>query len=99
MTKQMVDTERLQAGAQSLRRINDQLNSAFDQMKKGTSSLEEDWRSAAGEQAVTAMYELFRGQEARDTVLRNYIQMLEQQVQPGYVQAETANRSLADQFK
>ena len=99
MTRQLVDTDQIRASAQSLRRINEQINSAFEQMRKETCGLDQDWQSAAGEAAMTAMYTLFRNQEARDKVLRNYIQMLEQQIQPGYVQAETANLSLADQFK
>lgn len=99
MSKQMVDTERLRLGGQSLSRINDQINNAFAEMRKSAERLEPNWQSAAGEKAVTTIYTLFRSQEDRDKVLRNYIQLLEQQVQPGYVQAETANLSLADQFK
>jgi hypothetical protein len=32
-------------------------------------------------------------------VLQNYINLLEQQVNPGYVSAEAANTKLADKFK
>lgn len=99
MSKQLVDTDRLRIGADALNWLNGQIRDAFVQMEKAAGQLETSWQSAAGAQAVTTMYTLFRGQEERDKVLRNYIQMLEAQVQPGYVQAETANLSLADQFK
>ena len=68
-------------------------------MEKESKRLEADWNSSAGDTARTIMYEIFKNSEVRYSVIQNYVNMLNQQVIPGYESAEEPNTSLADQFK
>ena len=96
---QLVDTQGISTAAVKLRNINDNISSHFDTLAKKAKFLETDWNSAAGSLACSKMYELFKNSEIRYSVIQNYINMLEQQVNPGYESAEEANTTLADQFK
>ncbi len=99
MAKQSIDTTMVASAVSSLRNANNNINRAFAIMKNITSKLEYDWNGAAGEKACTTMYNLFKGSDARYTVIQNYINLLEQQVNPNYISAEEVNSSLADKFK
>lgn len=94
-----VNTEGIADAISRLRTANDNINNSFDSLKKKSSQLERSWNSAAGSVAVTIMYELFKGGETRSSVIQNYINLLEQQVNPGYFEAEKTNKTLADMFK
>jgi uncharacterized protein YukE len=99
MAKQAVDTDRIAYSANRLRTSNDAINNEFSALKNKAKQLEFNWKSQAGETARTTMYQLFENSKVRSKVLENYIRMLEQQVNPGYAGAETANARLADKFK
>ena len=96
---QLVNTEGISTAAVRLRNANDNISSKFDTLTKKAKALESDWNSSAGSLACSKMYELFKLSETRYSVIQNYINMLEQQVNPGYESAEKANKTLADQFK
>lgn len=97
--RQFVDTEGIASVITKLRGVNENINSCFNTLEKKAKLLENDWKSPAGSRACTVMYELFNGSETRGYVIQNYINLLEQQINPGYESAENANKSLADQFK
>lgn len=97
--KQLVNTDGISTAAAKLRNANDNISSKFDTLAKRAKSLESDWNSSAGGLACSKMYELFKTSEIRYSVIQNYINMLEQQVNPSYQSAEEANTTLADQFK
>ncbi len=97
--KQLVNTEGISTAAVKLRSTNDNINSKFDTLTKKASSLESDWNSSAGSLACSKMYELFKLSEVRYSVIQNYVNMLEQQIDPNYNSTEEANTTLADQFK
>lgn len=99
MAKQVVNTERITSSATRLRTVNNTINSEFNTLQNKAKQLDSNWKSSAGETARTTMYQLFKNSEVRSTVLQNYINMLEQQVNPGYNNAETTNTKLADKFK
>ena len=99
MAKQAVNTDRIASAANKLRTVNNAINSEFSNMQKKAQQLDSNWKGAAGETARTTMYQLFKNNEPRSTVLQNYINLLEQQINPGYIDAETVNTTLADQFK
>ena len=99
MAKQVVNTDRITSSANKLRTVNNTINSEFSTLKNKAKQLDTNWKSAAGETARTTMYQLFNNGEIRSKVLQNYINMLEQQVNPGYTGAETVNTKLADKFK
>ena len=99
MAKQKIDTEKVASAANKLRSANSNINSEFRTLQGKSRQLDSDWKSKAGETARTTMYEIFKSNEERSTVLQNYINMLEQQINPGYIETEDANTTLADQFK
>ena len=99
MAKQSIDTDRVTYAANKLRQTDKAINKEFQTLQKAAKRLESDWKSSAGSAAHTVMYELLKYNEARSAVLQNYISMLEEQLNPGYLKAENANTKLADKFK
>ena len=99
MSKEVVNTGGIASAAVKLRSVNDNINSSFETLKNKAKQLESNWNSGAGSTACTAMYQLFKIGETRSEVIQNYINTLEQQVNPGYIKTEEVNTSLADQFK
>ena len=97
--KQTIDTARVAASANKLRAVNSNINRQFQSFRGIARRIEGNWNSRAGSTAVTQLYQLLQGNQARSDILQNYINMLAQQVDPGYEGAEAANTSLADQFK
>ena len=96
---QLVNTEGISTAAVKLRTVNNNISSKFNTLTKKARSLENDWSSSAGSLACSKMYELFKLSETRYSVIQNYINLLEQQVNSNYGSAEKANTTLADQFK
>lgn len=100
MAIQTIDTERVAAAITHLKNVNRNINSAFTTMEQASkNALEWNWKSPAGDSALTALLELLEINKARDAVLQNYTTLLEQQVSPGYTNVEATNKSLASQFK
>lgn len=99
MTKQTVNTEGIASAAGKLRGINSNITFVFGTLKTTAKLLDDDWKGSAGESARTFMYEIFKGNEAREAVLQSYADMLEQKINPEYIETETANKSLADKFE
>ena len=99
MAKQAINTDSVTSAANRLRAANTTINGEFRTMQNAAKRLESDWKSAAASVAHTTMYQIFGNNEARSTVLQNYINMLEQQINPSYINTENTNTSLADQFK
>ena len=99
MTKQAINTEMVTSYANKLRTTNNNINNAFDELQRKAKQLETNWKSSAGTTAQTSMYQLFNYRYTRSAVLQNYINMLEQQINPGYTRTETVNTTLADKFK
>lgn len=99
MAKQSINTNKVSSSANKLRTVNNNINNEFKILEKKAKQLDNKWKSAAGDAARTKMYKLFKNNEVRSTVLQNYINMLEQQVNPNYTSTETVNAKLADKFK
>jgi len=99
MAKQVVNTDRLTSAANKLRTVNNNINGELRTLQNKANQLDSNWKSAAGDAARTTMYQLFKNNEERSAVLQNYINMLQQQVNPGYINTETVNTKLADKFK
>ena len=97
--RQAIDTTRVADSANRLRIVNNNIERHFQSFRNSAGQLNNTWHSRAGDKAKTEMYKLFDGATARSTVLQNYITILNQQINPGYNDAEAVNTSLADQFK
>ena len=98
MAKQAINTERVSAAAIKLRNVDSKINTEFSTMSNKANQLD-SWKGAAGTAAQTTLVQLLNHNNARSTVLQNYIKLLEQQINPGYIEAETTNTTLADKFK
>ena len=98
MAKQVVNTDRIASAANKLRTVNGNINSAFSTMQNKMKQLN-NWKGAAGTAAQTTAYQISQNNGIRSAVIQNYINMLEQQVNLGYIETETVNKKLADNFK
>ncbi|MCL1794237.1 MAG: hypothetical protein FWG34_10230 [Oscillospiraceae bacterium] len=98
MATQAVNTEGITFAADKLHDANSYINFIFGSLQTTVKSLG-DWRGVAGESARDAICQIFKGNDARDEVMKNYIEVLNQVVNPGYIETENKNRTLADQFK
>jgi uncharacterized protein YukE len=99
MAKQGVNTECVATAANKLRSVNNTINTQFNSLQSKAKKLDSNWNSKAGDNARTTMHEIFKNNEPRGIVLQNYINFLEQQINPGYVDTENTNTSLAGKFK
>ena len=99
MTRQVVNTVRIAASASRLRTANSNINNAFTTLRNKARQLDNSWKSAAGDTARQTMHSLFQNSDVRSQVIMNYVNILQQQVDPGYVNAENTNVKLADKFK
>lgn len=95
---QKVNTDGITAAANRVRIANRNINTNFQTMERSCRELD-CWKGQAGSKALTLMYQIFKNNDARSTVLENYANVLEQMVKQGYINAETTNKKLADQFK
>jgi uncharacterized protein YukE len=98
MTKIIVNTPGIANASNTLRNTQNEIDNAFSTLW-GQMQVLADWRGHAGEAAQTTMHQFPPNNTARSSVLQNYINILEQQINPGHTQAETANKSLAAQFR
>ena len=98
MGQLLVNTQGISAASSRIRTSNNNINSAFATLRGQMQQLN-NWRGAAGTVAQTTMHQLFDGNDSRSAVLQNYINILEQQINPGYTSTETTVKSLADKFK
>ena len=98
MAKQAVNTDGITSAAKKLYNVNSCINMVFGSMKNVAKKLDSNWTGSAGESARTLMYQIFKGNEARETVLKSYIALLEQKVNPEYITTEIDNTNLKDMF-
>ena len=99
MAKQVVNTDRIASSANRLRTVNGNINTAFATLRNKVNLLDSNWKGAAGAAAQTTKFQIFKDSGERSKVLQNYINLLAQQVDPGYNKAENVNKQLADKFK
>lgn len=99
MAEQIVNTLGISSSSNKLRTANNNINEEFITLQNKAKELDNNWHGAAGEAARTTMYQLFKYSEERSKVIQNYINILEQQINPGYNNSETVNTKLADKFK
>ena len=99
MTKQTVNTDGIEAAAKKLHNVNSCITMVFGSMKNAAKALDADWTGNAGESARTLMYQIFKGNEAREEVLQSYIATLRQKITPEYVETEEINKTNSDSLK
>jgi len=93
-----IDTDIILSTAEAIKSVNNTLNTGIEEIRKKNDSLGNSWNSKAGAQARSLLYQLLSGNDARSSVLVNYENLLRHVVN-GTVNVETANKSLADNFK
>lgn len=100
MAKLKVNAEQVVATAMRIKNFNDQLRDDFNSVQDAITRLDGTWDSPAALNAINKFNAIKNSYcEARYNVVDNFVAFLHQQVGEGYTQTETANKSLADQFK
>jgi uncharacterized protein YukE len=95
-----VDTGRVAAAATNIANYNNRIRDDFSSVESAIRALNSVWDSSAAEQAIDSFYKIKNNfHEPRYTVMDNYVKFLQQKVDPGYIQVETTNTTLADLFK
>ena len=98
MPMQKVNTMQISAIANAISSANSTLDAEFSNVQSAGQNMASNWNSEAGRSAITKMYELFRGNEARSTILENHVNYLQQTVVVNYNSAEQSNNELSDLF-
>ncbi len=99
MTKQIIDTVRVGQTIAMLKSVNSAIDNEMTVLEGTPKRLDDGWNSRAGDIACGILRQILSGGKARSAIIRNYINMLEQQVNPGYIATEEHNTKLADNFK
>lgn len=100
MARLKMDTEAVVTAAGNIKQYNNQMRDGFPAVDTAISRLNASWDGSASNAAIKKFGEIkAQFNDARYTVLDNYVNFLLQQVGEGYTQTENANVSLADQFK
>lgn len=95
-----INTDAAVTAAENIKTFNTQINDGFDDVQKAMSQLDSSWDGSAATESIKKFNEIKSNYlEARYNVLDNYSNFLLQLVGAGYVDVETVNLSLADQFK
>ena len=90
-----INTAAAAEAAESIRRINQEIDEGFSAVLEAISDLEESWNGEAAAYAISKFEELRRGfVSQRKAVLNNYANYLHGQVELGYEETENANQSV-----
>ena len=96
MSIHKVNTDAIASAAGRISRADTAINDAFFRTVKEASAMSGFWNSRAGDAAQDLLDRLIQGNDARSAVLKSYEVMLNQVVNPGYVESEKVNTKLAD---
>ncbi|MDR1703296.1 MAG: hypothetical protein LBS19_01240 [Clostridiales bacterium] len=99
MAKQSIDTARVGVTITKLKSVNNAIDNEMSALERTSKRLDDGWNSSAGDAAIGTLRRIISGGKARHSVIKNYIAMLEQQINPGYIAVEEHNTKLADNFK
>ena len=95
-----VNTANVAAAANKIANYNTAIRNDFSAVEKAIKSLGTAWESVASHNAISSFHSIKDAyHDARYNVVNNYVTFLRQQVDEGYTQTETVNKSLADAFK
>ena len=100
MARLKVDAEQVIATAKRIKNYNNQMRDSFSNVHNAIDKLNNSWDGSAASSAISKFNAIKNSYcEARYNVVDNFVAFLHQQVGEGYTQTESANKSLADQFK
>ena len=95
-----INTDLVTSVATSLNSLNTQMTEGYSPVASSVQRMDACWDGSAATKAITKINEIKSTLvDARFDVLNSYIQFLNQQIAPGYVQTEISNTSLADTLK
>ena len=94
-----VDTEAIAATAAAIVTTNDNINTALNDLRSAGADLQLYWAGKARNTAVDLFIKILECNEARSVELQNFANVLQMVVNPGFVQSEQVNTSLADMFE
>ncbi len=100
MARLIIDAEQVVATANRIKNLNNQMRDSFSSVQDAITKLDGTWDGSAATNAISKFNAIKNSYcDARYNVVDNFVAFLHQQVGEGYIQAEAANKSLADQFK
>lgn len=100
MSSIKVNTDKVVGTADKLNSINNSIRDSFGSVQSAIRTLDNSWDGSAASNAISKFNSIKSNyQDARYSVVSNYVNFLLQQVGQGYDQTEEANKSLADSFK
>lgn len=100
MSDLKINTEQVVVAANRIKALNDQMRDGLDGVQEAIKKLDNSWDGSAASYALVRFHQMIHTHcNPRYDILDNYVAFLYQQVGEGYTQSETANISLADQFK
>lgn len=95
-----MNAEQVATCAGKIKTLNDQMRDGFTDVQNAINRLNDSWDGLASNNAMSKFNTVRNTYcNARYNVVDNFVAFLYQQVGQGYTQAESANKSLADQFK
>lgn len=95
-----VNTDKVALAATNIARYNQNIKDNFSEPENAIKMLDGFWDGVASENAKNAFYSIKSAYlNDRYNVVDNFVTFLRQQVDEGYTQTETANKSLSDAFK
>ncbi len=95
-----IDTEKVAGLAGKIRNSNNEMQRAFENAASSVNALGNSWSGAAYGNAIASFNDIrSKYYDARYNGVNNYANILNNQMSGGYNETETANKSLADQFK
>ena len=98
MTTQIVNTEKITAEANNLKKINEDITKEFLSLLKKTKSLESEWKGQAGAAACTLMYAISTMHVERENILNDYYNTLMTKINPDYEETENENNKLSEKY-
>ena len=95
-----MDVARVDATAERIKKLNDEMNNGFETARRALKTLDSYWDSPAATGAISK-FDSVRSSysEPRYRIVDNYVGFLKQQVGIGYANTEAANVEMAAQYK
>lgn len=95
-----INTDKAALAAQNMSMINNRIRSGFTNVERAVKALDSSWVSGCAVNAMNVFNSIKHSyNDARFKVMNDYVIFLYQQIDEGYAQTETVNKSLSDAFK
>lgn len=98
-THETIRTDVISNTVTTVRSLKNDVNNKKSSLNSVITTMDRSWNSPAGERAVAKFNSFNPGMQNYNTIIENYLNFLTIQVEGGYIDTETKNVQLAEQFK